>query len=64
MDEKPIPNSTIKIGASASFGTALNITRYGSKIFANVFDHQNDNPNTAPPNVPARKPPIVDIDVK
>ena len=43
---------------------ALNITRYGSKIFANVFDHQKDNPKTAPPNVPAKKPPIVDIEVK
>ena len=37
---------------------------HGSKIFANVFDHQKDNPKTAPPNVPAKKPPIVDIEVK
>jgi hypothetical protein len=50
-------------GASASFGTALNVTRYGSRMFAYVFDHQVERPIAAPSNTPTTKPMIVALNV-
>src|ERR1700722_3062558 len=59
FDSKPIPKMMIRMGASASFGMALKVTRYGSLTPPQICAHQGGNTGSAPDVTPMRKPTIV-----
>src|SRR6185312_4115575 len=63
FDWNPMPNRMIRMGASASLGMALNVTRYGSLTRPYTCDHQVERPSAAPAVTPTMKPTIVAADV-